>query len=63
VSKSYSHGCVRLTNWDALELAGMVSKGAQVAFLDGGETPPPVASASDQPKDQPAGKPASGRRR
>ena len=63
VSKSYSHGCVRLTNWDALELAGMVSKGAQVAFLDGGETPPPVASASDQPKDQPSGKPASGRRR
>ena len=63
VSKSYSHGCVRLTNWDALELAGMVSKGAQVAFLEGGETPPPVASATDQAKDQPAGKPASGRRR
>jgi lipoprotein-anchoring transpeptidase ErfK/SrfK len=63
VSKSYSHGCVRLTNWDALELAGMVSKGAQVVFLDGGDTPPPVASAAEQPKDQPASKPAPSRRR
>ncbi len=63
VSKSYSHGCVRLTNWDALELAGMVAKGAQVVFLDGGDATPPVASATDQSKDQSANKPASGRRR
>jgi lipoprotein-anchoring transpeptidase ErfK/SrfK len=64
VSKSYSHGCVRLTNWDAEALAGMVAKGAQVNFLEGGDTAPPVASAADQPKDQPApGKPAAGRRR
>jgi lipoprotein-anchoring transpeptidase ErfK/SrfK len=34
VGKSYSHGCVRLTNWDAEELAGMVRKGTEVAFLD-----------------------------
>jgi len=37
VSKSASHGCVRLTNWDVRELAGMVEKGTTVAFLDKGE--------------------------
>jgi lipoprotein-anchoring transpeptidase ErfK/SrfK len=34
VGKSYSHGCVRLTNWDVKELARMVEKGTTVAFLD-----------------------------
>jgi lipoprotein-anchoring transpeptidase ErfK/SrfK len=34
VAKSASHGCVRLTNWDALELAGMVEKGAPVEFVE-----------------------------
>jgi hypothetical protein len=34
VSKTESHGCVRLTNWDASELAGLVAKGTPVAFLD-----------------------------
>jgi lipoprotein-anchoring transpeptidase ErfK/SrfK len=34
VSKTESHGCVRLTNWDARALAGMVRKGTTVAFLD-----------------------------
>jgi lipoprotein-anchoring transpeptidase ErfK/SrfK len=29
-----SHGCVRLTNWDATELAHRVSEGVQVAFVD-----------------------------
>ena len=33
IDKVASHGCVRLTNWDAAELAGMVSKGVTVAFL------------------------------
>ena len=62
VSKTYSHGCVRLTNWDAQELAGMVSKGAEVVFLDGNQAGAPVASAADQSKDQPAAR-ASGKRR
>lgn len=35
VSKAYSHGCVRLTNWDAEDLARMVQKGTLVDFLDG----------------------------
>jgi lipoprotein-anchoring transpeptidase ErfK/SrfK len=27
-----SHGCVRLTNWDAARLAGLVAKGTPVVF-------------------------------
>jgi lipoprotein-anchoring transpeptidase ErfK/SrfK len=34
VSKTYSNGCVRLTNWDALALARMVRKGTPVEFVD-----------------------------
>lgn len=34
VGKTGSHGCVRLTNWDASELAHMVSKATMVVFLD-----------------------------
>lgn len=34
VGKVYSNGCVRLTNWDVEELAGMVRKGTPVVFLD-----------------------------
>jgi lipoprotein-anchoring transpeptidase ErfK/SrfK len=33
VGKTDSHGCIRLTNWDALRLAELVSKGTPVAFL------------------------------
>jgi len=32
IGYSESHGCVRLTNWDALELAALVSKGTAVVF-------------------------------
>ncbi|MEA2873354.1 MAG: hypothetical protein QOH67_3330 [Hyphomicrobiales bacterium] len=34
VGKVDSHGCVRLTNWDALALAKMVKKGTVVEFVD-----------------------------
>jgi len=34
VSKAQSHGCVRLTNWDAERLASEVKKGTPVAFVD-----------------------------
>jgi lipoprotein-anchoring transpeptidase ErfK/SrfK len=34
VGKSFSHGCVRLTNWDALELASLVERGTPVYFTD-----------------------------
>lgn len=33
VSKAASHGCVRLTNWDAERVASEVSKGTPVAFV------------------------------
>lgn len=32
VGHTSSHGCVRLTNWDALKLAAMVGKGTRVEF-------------------------------
>jgi lipoprotein-anchoring transpeptidase ErfK/SrfK len=35
ISKTESHGCVRMTNWDVKALAKMVSKGTPVEFLDG----------------------------
>jgi lipoprotein-anchoring transpeptidase ErfK/SrfK len=34
IGKTGSHGCVRLTNWDATELGHMVSKATVVVFLD-----------------------------
>ncbi|MCI9879922.1 L,D-transpeptidase [Methylobacterium goesingense] len=34
VGKTESHGCIRLTNWDARDLANRVSRGAQVVFKD-----------------------------
>jgi lipoprotein-anchoring transpeptidase ErfK/SrfK len=34
VGKVHSHGCVRLTNWDATLLARMVSRGTTVVFMD-----------------------------
>lgn len=35
VSKSDSHGCVRLTNWDVERLGASVKKGVEVNFVDG----------------------------
>lgn len=34
VSKNSSHGCVRLTNWDAEQLAKMVKPGTKVEFVE-----------------------------
>ncbi|RWP70093.1 L,D-transpeptidase family protein [Mesorhizobium sp.] len=34
IGKTESHGCVRLTNWDARELAKIVSPGVTVEFID-----------------------------
>lgn len=35
VSKAESHGCVRLTNWDAAWLGHSIKKGTQVEFIEG----------------------------
>jgi len=37
IGKTESNGCIRLTNWDAKELAGMVEKGVVVEFIDAPE--------------------------
>jgi lipoprotein-anchoring transpeptidase ErfK/SrfK len=34
IGKEFSHGCVRLTNWDAKELADMVREGTPVYFRE-----------------------------
>lgn len=34
IDKTGSHGCIRLTNWDAGELAALVKPGVPVVFLD-----------------------------
>jgi lipoprotein-anchoring transpeptidase ErfK/SrfK len=34
VGRTESHGCVRLTNWDALRVASMVAKGTPVRFVE-----------------------------
>jgi lipoprotein-anchoring transpeptidase ErfK/SrfK len=34
IGHSSSHGCVRLTNWDAERLAGLVKKGTPVVFIE-----------------------------
>jgi len=35
ISKGQSHGCVRLTNWDAERVAASLSKGTPVVFVEG----------------------------
>ncbi|WP_337737857.1 L,D-transpeptidase [Agrobacterium vitis] len=34
IGRTQSHGCIRLTNWDATELAKMVQPGVTVEFVD-----------------------------
>jgi lipoprotein-anchoring transpeptidase ErfK/SrfK len=43
VSKAESHGCVRLTNWDAERVADRIARGTKVAFVEGS------THSSDQP--------------
>jgi lipoprotein-anchoring transpeptidase ErfK/SrfK len=37
IRREVSHGCVRLTNWDAEELAVLVEEGATVEFVEGSD--------------------------
>jgi len=34
IGRTHSHGCVRLTNWDALRLAALVKPGTRVLFVE-----------------------------
>jgi lipoprotein-anchoring transpeptidase ErfK/SrfK len=60
VSKTASNGCIRLTNWDAKELAAMVDKGMPVAFLEAGTD---ATGAVEEEKFRPAGRRQSSRSR
>ena len=51
VGKTQSHGCIRLTNWDAEDLAGMVGSNTPVSFQD---TAAPLPRRDDSSKDIPA---------
>ena len=44
IGKTQSHGCIRLTNWDAVALAGMVRPGDVVRFEDQDS---PIAPSAD----------------
>ena len=46
IDKTNSHGCLRLTNWDALELAHLVRPGVDVDFVDPSATTASIPSAS-----------------
>lgn len=65
VGKTQSHGCIRLTNWDALDLASMVGQGMAVHFGDApgstGPVPPVPATPAPTPVETPmAAAPAPG---
>ena len=47
IDKTRSHGCVRLTNWNAQELARLVKVGVPVNFLDKPGVEPPAEHAPD----------------
>jgi lipoprotein-anchoring transpeptidase ErfK/SrfK len=47
IGKTESHGCIRLTNWDAIELAGMTHPGTVVRFEDQ-DTPIAPSAPSSQ---------------
>ena len=34
IGKTQSHGCIRLTNWDAQELAGLVGRGVPALLVE-----------------------------
>jgi lipoprotein-anchoring transpeptidase ErfK/SrfK len=42
IGTTFSHGCIRLTNWDAEDLASMVQKGTKVNFKE------EIAEAGDE---------------
>jgi lipoprotein-anchoring transpeptidase ErfK/SrfK len=44
IGKTESHGCIRLTNWDALDLAALVHRGTVVKFEDKTSPAAPLAA-------------------
>jgi lipoprotein-anchoring transpeptidase ErfK/SrfK len=50
VGKTQSHGCIRLTNWDALELASLVRPGLPALLRRGAEGPDSPAPSVERPR-------------
>ena len=52
IGKTESHGCIRLTNWDAVNLAAMVRPGTVARFEDADSPvpPPPVSASQGRPE-------------
>jgi lipoprotein-anchoring transpeptidase ErfK/SrfK len=50
IGKNFSHGCIRLTNWDALNLAAMARPGTVVKFEDADSPVMPLAGAGQAPQ-------------
>lgn len=48
IGQTQSHGCIRLTNWDASELAGMVKVGTPVLLEEGTPSPAHLQPASSR---------------
>jgi lipoprotein-anchoring transpeptidase ErfK/SrfK len=62
IGKTGSHGCFRLTNWDAVRLSGMVHEGMSVAFVQGageGHAVPAAPALAVRPAAAPAHVPAA----
>ncbi len=56
IGKKFSHGCIRLTNWDARELASKVKAGIKVSFVEASAGGLREEQAKSRPKAAPAGK-------
>jgi lipoprotein-anchoring transpeptidase ErfK/SrfK len=55
IDKTNSHGCLRLTNWDAQELVKLVKVGVDVEFVD--QTPTASVAPAQPAPQQPAARP------
>jgi lipoprotein-anchoring transpeptidase ErfK/SrfK len=53
VGKTASHGCVRLTNWDARQLASAVKRGATVSFVGAAAPTRGISSATSRSRTRP----------
>lgn len=56
IGKKFSHGCIRLTNWDAVELASKVKAGVKVSFVEASAGGLREQQARDKAKAAPASK-------
>jgi lipoprotein-anchoring transpeptidase ErfK/SrfK len=48
IGKDKSHGCIRLTNWDAVELASIARVGTVVRFEDKDSPDAPSVARAEQ---------------